>query len=172
MKTNCNICGKEVDRRPGYMKGNHSIYCSRECAKVGRSTGKMCSCGNCGKEVYRSQAELSKSKSGNIFCSKSCSTTVNNHLTKSGDNNANWVNGISSYVKEAFLVYNPSCTICGFTERSALQVHRIDYDRTNNDIDNLIILCANHHCMVHYGSLVISEDIKSSREMLGSKPIT
>lgn len=172
MKTNCSICGNEVDRRPVYVKAGHSIYCSKECSKEGKTLGKLCNCANCGKEVYRTSTALSKSKSGNIFCSKSCAATINNHITKSGCNNINWVSGMSTYAKLAFSTYKPQCSICGFTERPALQVHHINEIRTDNTIDNLIILCANHHCMVHYGSLVISEEIKSSREMLGSNPIT
>lgn len=166
------MCGTEVNRKPSYITNRKSIYCSKECYKIGKSSGETYSCVHCGKEVYRSKAEINKNKSGNVFCSRSCATSVNNVVNKSGTNNPNWINGISSYTKEAFSTYENECVICGFIERSALQVHHIDNDRNNNTIDNLIILCANHHCMVHYGSLVISEDVKSSREMLGSNPST
>lgn len=39
------------------------------------------------------------------------------------------------------------CEICNFDK--IVEVHHIDEDRTNNKIDNLIILCPNHHQMYH-----------------------
>lgn len=65
--------------------------------------------------------------------------------------------------KIAYEVYEPKCVICGFDEFSALQVHHIDQNRNNNDVDNLIVLCANHHCMIHYGSMEITKEIKDKR---------
>lgn len=172
MIARCTICEKEVNRNPSYITNHPKIYCSKECRKIGSTTRELHTCTNCGKEIYRTSSELKKSKSGNVFCSKSCAASVNNSVSKSGVNNPNWISGISSYTKDAFSTYVNECAICRFSEKAALQVHHIDVDRLNNNIDNLIILCANHHCMVHYGSLVISEEIKSSREMLGSNPIT
>ena len=34
----------------------------------------------------------------------------------------------------------------------------------NNETDNLIILCANHHAKVHRGGLEITQEIKDKRE--------
>jgi len=66
--------------------------------------------------------------------------------------------------KIAYRNYKHECVICKFTEFSALEVHHIDENRENNDLDNLIILCANHHNMVHYGTLRITEEMKINRE--------
>lgn len=132
-------------------------------------------CAYCGKSVEKLPQEIKSSKHGNVFCNRSCACSFNNSKFRRGENNPNWKDGAyksSNYAKDAFRTYKHKCTICGLTEFACLQVHHIDNNRDNSDIDNLIILCANHHCMVHYGSLVISEEIKSSRESEGSSPST
>ena len=58
---------------------------------------------------------------------------------------------------------NLECVICGFNIKSSLQLHHIDFNHDNNDPDNHIILCANCHCQIHYGNLVITEEIKNKR---------
>lgn len=39
-------------------------------------------CASCGKSVYKAPKEIRKSKSGNMFCSRSCSATYNNKSIK------------------------------------------------------------------------------------------
>lgn len=132
-------------------------------------------CAYCGKSIEKLPQEVKSSKHGNVFCNRSCACSFNNSTYRKGKDNPNWKDGTyksSNYAKDAFRTYMAKCAICGLEEPACLQVHHIDLDRDNIVTDNLIILCANHHCMVHYGSLVISEEIKSSREMLGSNPIT
>lgn len=50
-----------------------------------------------------------------------------------------------------------------------LDVHHIDCDRENNNCDNLIILCANHHAKVHRGNLFITDEIKQQRKTINIK---
>lgn len=64
-------------------------YCSNECRKLGQFKGEICKCGYCGKEIYKPRAEIKKSKSGFMFCSKSCSCSYNNTAIRSGKNNPN-----------------------------------------------------------------------------------
>lgn len=45
------------------------------------------------------------------------------------------------------------CSICGKTELEEgkrLQVHHIDYDKKNNNPDNLITLCSSCHCKTNF----------------------
>jgi len=45
---------------------------------------------------------------------------------------------------------NRKCQRCGYHEfYSSIQVHHINHDRTNNNDDNLIDLCANCHTGLH-----------------------
>ena len=95
-----------------------------------------------------------------------CAASLNNTLTKSGKNSANFIDGASIYSKTAYETYKNECSICGFNILPSLEIHHIDKNRKNGDKDNLIILCANCHCQVHYGNLVIDEEIKNNRKLL------
>jgi hypothetical protein len=168
MLIKCDHCGIEVDKKPSQVKTNlekgRKNYCSNDCKKLGQFTGKLCVCGTCGKEIYKTQSEIKRSKSGQVFCNKSCACSFNNTLLRSKENNPNWKNGNTSYVKSAYENYLPECTICGFNDLDALEVHHIDEDRSNGNIDNLIVLCANHHSLVHSGTLKITDEIKLKRK--------
>ena len=55
-------------------------------------------------------------------------------------------NGEHSYRSKALAFYDPSCSICGYNEDIALlEVHHIDENRKNNELDNLIVLCPMCH---------------------------
>ena len=53
-------------------------YCSRECYKKDKTLTFKTNCTHCGLEIYKAPHEIKNSKSGNIFCSKSCAGTYNN----------------------------------------------------------------------------------------------
>ena len=53
---------------------------------------------------------------------------------------------IHTYRTLAFQMYKNECAVCGWNEDiDILQVHHIDENRSNNHIENLIILCPNCH---------------------------
>lgn len=84
LKLICERCGKTFNGLKRYVK--HELthnrgrlkYCSSECASKKLETKKQCKCACCGKEIYIKNSEAIKSKSGNHFCSKSCSARYNN----------------------------------------------------------------------------------------------
>lgn len=41
------------------------------------------------------------------------------------------------------------CAIKGCVEHTYLEIHHIDFNRENNDVENLILLCGKHHKMAH-----------------------
>lgn len=45
------------------------------------------------------------------------------------------------------------CMLCGYD--TVTDVHHVDQNRQNNRVDNLIILCPNHHAEVHRGIISI-----------------
>lgn len=170
MIVKCDQCGKEVNKRPSYVKNNldnsWKNYCSDKCKKLGQFKGKEYECGYCGKIIYRIPSQVKKSKSGFVFCDRSCACAYNNKTLRSNENNPNWKGGETLYKRIALETYVRKCSICGFEDKDALDVHHIDMNKLNNNKDNLIILCANHHALVHRGSLEITEEIKNNRELL------
>lgn len=75
---------------------------------------------------------------------------------------------VQSYRRIAFKNYDWKCHICGFKEDLEytkgskllkfpviLDVHHIDMDKTNNDVDNLTILCPTCHAKIHRGIITI-----------------
>ena len=49
--------------------------------------------------------------------------------------------------KEVKAVYNNQCAVC--STRQLLQIHHLDNNAENNNFDNLILLCAEHHAEQH-----------------------
>lgn len=104
------------------------------------------------ENCYKKQSEFNKSKSGQVFCSNSCSVSCSNKL-RLGANHPLWNNGLADYRELAFRNLEPKCAICEYNVKEILQVHHIDRDRLNNSLNNLIILCRNHHSEIHLGFL-------------------
>lgn len=66
----CPICGTEFN----YMKSTERKFCSRECWKKSKQTGKDIECDNCGKSFHRRQYHIDRQKERgqNNFCSGKC----------------------------------------------------------------------------------------------------
>lgn len=163
IKVICDRCGKEFERelkryndskRRGYKQ-----YCSDECH---RDTLKL-KCVHCGKEVLRSKSQYARSQTGNVFCNRSCATSYNNKHNKVDEEHINFTNGAASYRGRAFRKYEHKCAICGYNEdERLLEVHHIDKNRANNNIENLIILCVMCHKKITLGIEKLDIDINKS----------
>jgi adenylate kinase len=68
-----------------------------------------------------------------------------------------------NYRKLAFEHYAPVCAHCGFGIPSVLEVAHIDGSRSNNAIQNLVILCPNCHKM-HDLDIISTETILVMRD--------
>ncbi len=58
-----------------------------------------------------------------------------------------------------------SCDVCGASEN--IEVHHIDGNNANNDLENLVPLCRSHHNQVHSGK-GSDERVQELAEELGS----
>lgn len=165
----CKRCGKEIEvdtrKYNNYIKRGYNFYCE-DCRPIRTHIEHICA--KCGKYFTRGAA-AKKSKYGLYFCSKSCANSYSNSHYRCKENNPNWIDGSckgSSYIKIAFRKYKHKCAICGLEEECCLQVHHIDKDRSNADVNNLIILCANCHSRVHRGGYEITETVLNNRELV------
>lgn len=170
MNINCDYCGKEFEKPTN--KVNESIkhgwkqFCSSECHRNYKTKKIKCTCANCGKELYKAPYQIKNSKSGNVFCNKSCACSYNNSHFRTGENNPNFKDGVykgSHYATIAYREYLWKCACCNNEDPDVIQVHHIDGNHFNNSIDNLIPICANCHCKIHKGSLILTEEHKNNR---------
>lgn len=167
-QTTCGYCGKIIRREESWVKKSQErgwkMYCSTECRIASKNKRREYKCSNCGKTVIKRPCDVKKSLSGNVFCSHSCAASYNNSHYRTGENNPNWNNFGSSYKRKAKEAYKPKCVICDESDEDVLEVHHLDNNHSNNDLDNLIILCSNHHKKLHRRKCFDTKELKDKRD--------
>lgn len=89
------------------------------------------------KTIFKTQIDRKEK----MTCSYSCSNT----FFRSGENHPNWKE--KSYRVICFSRHKKECVVCG--ENKIVEVHHLDENRNNNNVDNLIPLCPTHHQYWH-----------------------
>ena len=154
----CNICNCYLDKFDNCNNPHNKNRCT--CGRFLNKGGKCTSnhfrkdifkgiCKNCGRE-YTGR--------GQEFCSNLC-----NGNFMSGKIHPNWRGGISfepyglefnNELKEQIRARdNHTCQECGYTQdqlKYKLHIHHIDYNKTNNHLDNLISLCNSCHVQTNF----------------------
>lgn len=143
IERNCGECGKTFNVYPSQIKRGGGKFCSISCATTYRNKTN--------NPAWRPEVRRKISE---------------NHADVSGENNPMYgrrgkdapayIDGRNSikgdtWRKVALTYKPPICEICGDkpTGRS-LHVHHIDKDRTNNDLDNLQVVCVScHNTKIH-----------------------
>ena len=112
----------------------------------------MKTCLRCGKPLTTEQRH-------NIYCSHECSTKYQQerkiNAWLNGDSNGTIANGVLSETIRQYLIEraNTSCELCGWNKKNPvtntvpLEIHHIDGNYLNNDINNLQVLCPNCHAL-------------------------
>ena len=112
-------------------------------------------CAYCHKKIIKQKSKLENSKSGLYFCCRE-----HKDLAQRIDSGSEFdkmrpehygetLSDSPDYRKKAFRTYENKCAVCGYLEEpKILQVHHIDENRANNDLNNLIILCPNCHAKI------------------------
>jgi hypothetical protein len=166
VKLICCNCGVEYLKYANWAKRDYEIkgyknYCSKECAVKARIKEplKLVCCG-CNKIFFRKDDYKNK----RTFCSKLCANKHNGKNNPIGLEHPCYVNGISSYRK--IINESSKCYYCDYNNIKILVVHHIDKDRTNNNIENLLVVCPTHHIEIHKG--IISPTRKPSAD--GTEP--
>ena len=101
-------------------------------------------CAYCGKQIIKSASKI-RSKSELYFCCREHKDMA--QRVESGDKfdairPDHYDDGHRNYRPKALNTYSHQCAICGWNEDvDVLEVHHIDENRENNDVNNLIVLC-------------------------------
>lgn len=134
-------------------------YCSRKCYySDNKRVVVEVDCSYCKKQIQKSPKELKNSKSGLYFCNIKCKS------------NAQKIGGIREIMPQHYgttlyidyrSLFSPEeliCIRCGYDEfESCVHIHHIDENRSNNNKENLIPLCANCHYGLHRGCWSIGD---------------
>ena len=119
-------------------------------------------CAYCNKTFTRAKSKLENSKSGLYFCCRE-----HKDLAQRLDSGEKFNKirpeqyGIilTDYREAAFRKYKHKCAICNWDEdEDVLEVHHINYNHQDNNIDNLIILCPICHKKLTTGKYQIKDN--------------
>jgi len=156
----CQNCSKKYR----YKNSKGKKFCSQKC--MGEYKSKKNSiikkCGYCGRKIKIVLANNTRYN----FCDKNCFNKFHS-LQMSGKNNPNWIGGIgklpykwdfNNKLKDKIRKRDKlCCRLCGICEKEiirkkgcGLAVHHIDYNKKNNNKNNLISLCNKCHGYTHY----------------------
>lgn len=161
---NCAHCGKETYVEKFSIVKSENHFCNAKCRGLYSRKRVMVNCAHCGKEIERHCSRVENYDKQ--YCNSDCY-----HKYLIGENNYNWLGGLS------FLPYSPDfnsrlkskirkrdngrCQICGAKNRR-LNVHHRDYNKWNNEHDNLILLCNPCHSKTNYNREIWERYFKSS----------
>jgi predicted nucleic acid-binding Zn ribbon protein len=138
--TNCIVCGKSIYRRPFEIKRNEGrVYCSVEC--YGISCRKENPCIICGKPIL---AHYKKKT-----CSRACANKLRNGIKYKIGQRKSKVKAYKTLKLRLLKCRGRKCERCGYDRFEILQVHHIDENRDNNELENLELICPNCHFEEH-----------------------
>ena len=142
----CRVCGKAIYRRPSEVIDGMGKYCSRKC--YGIICRKEVPCIICGTPVLSS---LNKKTCGEK-CAKIHFSNVMTGLARKRDGLKRPIHELKNTqdIRWRLIEIKTKCRMCGCSDERVLVVHHIDKNRRNNTVENLDLLCANCHAIVHY----------------------
>lgn len=153
---NCDFCQEEYLAEQRYINRGQGLYCSRTCAskanhakrKVDHELNTVCS--YCDKPFYRSPSKKVSSRSGLFFCCREHKDLAQRIGGIKEIQPDHYGEVTKDYRSTAFKTYPHCCHDCGYDEHEeVLQVHHVDINHNNNEIENLVILCPTCHEVRH-----------------------
>lgn len=161
IEVNCNYCNKVILKSKHLLKGQTKFYCDCKCRASSRKVRIKVICTYCKQKFEITPSDKKKSRSGLFFCSRQCKDNaqkIDFGLIQIQPNHYN--KGESEYRNRALEKYGKKCSHCKYDEfEEGLDVHHIDEDRNNGNIDNLLVLCARCHVLVTRNVLKVVDRI-------------
>lgn len=152
-------------RYENVRRDNRPHYICPQCQKDARqnrinSNRVMVKCAYCDTEFSKPPSKINNSKSGLFFCCREHKDLA--QRCETGEKFASirpdhYGTTSKDYRSKAFDAYEHKCSVCGWNEdERILEVHHIDANHENNELNNLMILCPICHrkLTLHYYQLV------------------
>lgn len=142
----CQRCGKEFEVKAYDHRLTHGEikYCSKQCANEALKRGKIIKCKCCGKDFYSTRHE---------FCSKEC---VSNYRSEHSPHKPYYENGYIVIHKRGYNKKgNAKQHRLVMEEYLGRQlspnevVHHINGDKTDNRVENLMVMSRDEHSKLH-----------------------
>ena len=140
----CDNCKIVFLKRESFVTNNN--FCSRSCLYKKQENKVDVNCAYCNK-IFQIIVSKTKTKSGLNFCTRICKDSAqraeNGFIEMQP---SHYGTGYSKYRDKALRTYPHECHVCKYKEHiELLQVHHIDSDRQNANLENLIVLCPTCH---------------------------
>ena len=137
----CAICNKSIYKRPFEIQKNKGrIYCSSIC--YGVSCRKEKPCIICGKLILASANKKT--------CSRGCANKHRSGIKYKINSPRDKVKSYKALKIRLMKIKGKTCERCNYNKFEILQVHHKNSNRSNNDFDNLELICPNCHFEEHY----------------------
>jgi len=140
----CDCCGSKFKRQTSKVKETN--YCSHNCSKHGRSKKIKVECVECGDTFKRSPSEINN----NNFCSEHCYGKYQRLDEPRKRRLGDWSKKRRMALDRAsYTCEHPKCDKNKCANGDSLHVHHIVPNRftdlETHNMDNLLVLCREHH---------------------------
>lgn len=137
----CLVCNKPIYRRPiEILRNDGKVYCNLSCYGIACRKEKPCII--CGKMIL---ARFNKKT-----CSRVCANKNRVGIKYHGKGLKDKVKAYKSLKIRLLKLRGNNCQRCGYNKYEILHVHHKNRDRSNNDLNNLELICPNCHAEEHY----------------------
>ena len=139
--TECAVCNKLIYRRPSEVERSRGhVFCSQVCYGLFCRREKACII--CDKPIL---SGLNKKT-----CSRSCANKHRIGIKYKLNRPRDKVKSYRALKVRLLKMRGKNCERCGYDKYEILQVHHKDKNRSNNELDNLELICPNCHFEEHY----------------------
>ncbi|MDQ5893642.1 MAG: nuclease [Patescibacteria group bacterium] len=135
------MCKKLIYKRPSQIHSNNGkVFCSTLC--YGVSCRKETPCLVCGKLIL---AGLHKKT-----CSRACSNKNRAGIIYKVKKSNSEIKSQEILKVRLLKIRGLNCERCSYKKYEILHIHHKDRDRSNNNLNNLELICPNCHFEEHY----------------------
>ncbi len=169
-KTYCYNCGNEIID----FKKNKRKFCSRNCSAIynnkiypkRKNNEKLSNCINCKKELNYYQFK---------YCSKFCESEYKEKIVFQKIENGDITLDSRYYKRYLIKKYGEKCMKCGWHETNStsgfipIQLEHKDGNSENHNLNNLELLCPNHHSLTPTFGILNKGNGRKRRRFLRQK---